>query len=139
MKPTLSMFFVLVIAACSSGNTTPAAPVVCADRTGTYKLSFLYESGNCGDLGATIQTLERQPTADDIIAMGCSGQLVYSVDNCEVTDVDLKCPITGGTSTFNGKYYWNVDGSQGSGEVSIEIALGSTLCFGTYHATMSRL
>lgn len=137
MRKTL-IASVLALCACASagGNSTGQ----CAQRAGTYRQSLRQLTGNCGQVPDVIQTVDHQPTDADLRAAGCSGQVLYSPDNCEVTNVAVRCPVTGGTVTQDGKFYWNADGSRGEGELALNVQAGTYgSCYGTYHVTLVRL
>ncbi|MEZ4376225.1 MAG: hypothetical protein R3B07_35805 [Polyangiaceae bacterium] len=123
---------------CSSGDD--GGP--CAQRSGTYRIVYTERSGNCGALTETIGTIDAQPTAPPA---PCTGEIRYSEDNCEVTNVNITCPepavSTGAYSIQNGKYSWSTDGSSGSGSLNLKVYDGNDalLCQSTYSASAQRL
>jgi len=106
-------------------------------------MDYTERSGTCGAIPEQVGTLDAQPTAPP--APCTSGEIRYSIDNCEVTNINIVCPedavATGATSTTNGKYTWNADGSRGVGEMSILIkdSSGLALCQSSYNVGATRL
>lgn len=133
----LALFAVL---ACGCGAATDGP---CAQRGGTYRLNFTERSGTCGTLSEQIGTFDGQPAAPPPPCT--SGEIRYSADNCEVTNVNIVCPEDGigpgVTSTSNGKYSWSADGAHGSGQLAIvaKDASGVVLCNSSYDVVATRL
>jgi hypothetical protein len=106
-------------------------------------MSYTERSGTCGAIPEQMGTIDAQPTAPPPPCT--SGEIRYSSNNCEVTNVNLVCPedavAAGATSTTNGKYTWNADGSRGVGEMSILIkdSSGLALCQSSYNVVATRL
>lgn len=100
----------------------------CTARSGSYRVTYEEESGNCGPLHEEIVTLDRQPTA---VEPPCTGSIDYSSDNCEVT-FSATCP-DGSSST--GKALWDCDGAYG--EATIELTAPG--CSSIYHVEHERL
>jgi hypothetical protein len=142
-KPTaLALLLVVLVVGCgSSADEGDSGP--CTARSGTYRFSFAERSGTCGAITEQIVTLDAQPTAP--LAPCTSGEIRYSADNCEVTNVNIVCPedgiAPGATSTTNGKYNWNESGSSGSGDATIVVrdAGDLILCQSSYRISAVRL
>jgi hypothetical protein len=130
-----------VLVACSASDGSTTGP--CAQRSGTYQFDFTERSGTCGAMTESISTLDAQPTSPP--SPCTSGEIRYSSDNCEVTNVDVVCPqdgvATGATSTMNGKYDWAKDGSAGAGVMAVAIkdSSGLVICQSSYDVTAKRL
>lgn len=113
----------------------------CDQREGTYELRYTETSGTCGDIPNQVFTIERQPT--EIVAP-CTGEIVYSADNCEVTNVDVTCPETGvaadAFSVSNGKYLWDCDAGAGEGTANLRVSDSvGILCQSSYDVFAERL
>jgi hypothetical protein len=103
-------------------------------------------SGTCGAIPESVTTIATQPV--DVVrdVPPCtSGQILYSTDNCEVTNVDIVCPedgiAAGATSTSNGKYYWDESGDVGTGTLNLVIRNpdATVLCQSSYDVSVVRL
>lgn len=133
----LCLFLSALGTACSSGDDGP-----CDQRSGTYRVVYTERSGNCGALTEQIVTIDAQPTAPDA---PCTGEIRYSADNCEVTNVNVICPepgiATGAYSVQNGKYTWSTSGSSGGGSVTFRVYDGddALLCQSTYSVSAQRI
>jgi hypothetical protein len=112
----------------------------CSQRTGTYRIKYVEESGTCGALPDQTVTSTTQPTAPPA---GCTGQISTSADNCEVTLVDVACPgATGYTVHQNGKAEWSQDGKSATASITFNIitdATGASYCTSTYDVTYTKL
>jgi hypothetical protein len=141
---------ILVAAAvvgCASGEVDPSiydvkpagqASADCAQRAGTYRATYTEESGSCGQKPEQISTISKQPTSADLAAMGCSGSIGYSADNCRVTS-DVKC--TSGDTTVHtvGVYDWSADGASATGTEQTTISASGAACSSVYGVSMTRL
>lgn len=132
--------FVVLAVACGSD---PDVAVMCAERSGTYRTSFTERTGNCGQIPEQIDTLDEQPASPP---KPCTdGEIRYSKDNCEVTNIDITCPEEGiergATSIVSGKYRWSSDGGSGTGEANFVVkdAQGLVLCQSSYDVVVTRL
>jgi hypothetical protein len=132
----------LVALGCSSGDDGEESGP-CEQRSGTYRFSFAQRSGNCGVIAEQILTIDAQPTTPPAPCL--SGEIRYSSDNCEVTNINIVCPedgvAPGATSTSNGKYRWSDSGSSGTGEVNMVVKdeSGLVICQSSYSVTAVRL
>lgn len=115
----------------------------CELRSGTYRSNFVERTGTCGPMPEQIFTFDEQPLEPPVPCT--SGEIRYSKDNCEVTNVDVVCPedgvARGATSTLNGKYTWSSDASFGSGQLHLVVKnlRGAVLCQSTYNVEVNRL
>lgn len=136
-----TLIVVFLVGACGSNEDGSSGP--CSQRSGTYRMMFAERSGNCGDMPEQVTTIDAQPTAPPPPCT--SGEIRYSADNCEVTNINILCPedaIAGGaTSTTNAKFTWSPDGSTGRGVMSILLtdSSGVAICQSTYDAVATRL
>ena len=117
----------------------------CEHRSGTYRASFHERDGTCGRMIEQVFTVNVQPVEP---TPPCTGEIRYSEDNCEVTNVDITCPEEGigpgVISITNGKYEWTEDGDVGTG--TMQIVLWDTapyndrlICQSTYDVDIERL
>jgi hypothetical protein len=128
----------LIYVTTSCGEEAPNDRGPCAQRSGTYRMVLAERSGNCGS-AETVETIDAQPSKPPPPCT--AGEIRYSEDNCEVTNVNVTCPTTeGGTSVINGKYTWSKDGSSGAGTMAMTIGdnLG-LVCQSSYDVTLERL
>jgi hypothetical protein len=102
-------------------------PVVCKDRSGSYTLTHSRRSGDCGE----IPELVIAPGGE---ASDCTGEPVFSEDNCEVT-MNTIC----GPTKATGKVTWNADGTEGSGVMQYTYKEGADYCIGTYDVRYRQL
>lgn len=122
---------------CGGGSSGP-----CAQRSGTYRLNFTERTGTCGAIPEQITTIDSEPTAPDA---PCTGEIRYSMDNCEVTLVNIVCPqntiAAGDTSTENGKVTWSQDGASGNGQeqLVVKTSTGQIQCQSSYDLVGTRL
>ena len=116
----------------SDGTVFWAKPNPCADRVGTYTISYQLKSGDCGELTDTITTIDHQLTTNDLINKNCVGQVLYSADNCQSNYVDIACQP--GDMVENAQYTWNADASVGTGELSVRLSY----CSATYRVRITR-
>lgn len=131
-----SLAFALGTTACGGGSSGP-----CSQRSGTYRFDWSERSGDCGAIAESIMTVDGQPASPPA---PCTGEIRYSADNCDVTEVNIMCPetsVAGSTSTTNGKVTWSQDGSFGSGQLAIVVndASGAILCQSSYDISATRL
>jgi hypothetical protein len=136
MTNLAALAFVMVVAGCGPGASGP-----CAQRSGTYRLDFSERTGDCGPQSESIVTIAGEPVAPD---SPCMGQILYSTDNCNVTEVNVACPdsaVAGSTLVTNGKTSWSTDGASGGGQTVITLidASGVYLCSSSYDVTATRL
>jgi hypothetical protein len=144
MRPSLASCALLALLAlsCSSADSREESGP-CEQRSGTYRFSFAERSGNCGAIPEQIVTIDAQPMTPPAPCM--SGEIRYSSDNCEVTNVNIVCPengvAPGATSTSNGKYTWTRSASSGSGEVNMVVKddSGLVICQSSYSVSATRL
>src|SRR5690349_19561037 len=132
---------VLVAVGCGSAQQGP-----CALRSGTFRVDAVERSGTCGPLTEQITTESQTDISCHQPPAPCtSGGIQDSVDNCQVTTVNVVCPEDGVgpgvTSTANGKAYWDEAGSMGTGQMSIVVrdASGAILCQSSYDVTTTKL
>jgi hypothetical protein len=127
----------------SCGSSGSDAPRVCSKRSGTYRIAYTERSGTCGAIPEQMRTLDAQPTVP--LPPCTSGEIRYSADNCEVTNINIVCPedavAPAATSTTNGKETWNEDGSRGVGEMTILVkdSAGLGICQSSYDVVATRL
>lgn len=125
----------LAVAVTGCGDT-------CAERSGTYEAVYTERSGTCGQMATETLIVDEQPTS---VPEPCTdGEIRYSDDNCEVTNINVTCPgggLPGDTMISNGKYTWDESGDVGFGFVTITVqsARGSTRCQSSYDVSISRL
>lgn len=147
MKISLILFCMLF--AC--GNNVPNRVVnnTCAQRHGTYQGSYIELSGNCGYLSDDIIHVDKQPTTEDLIAQGCSGEIRYSANNCEVILINIACIANTTKGQFlvtqNGVCNWSKDGTRTEGcTVQYRISAQPLLdpnnwCSSTYDVVSNRI
>lgn len=90
-------------------------------------------------MSESIGTISGQPTA---VAATCTGQIIYSADNCEVTNVNITCPTPSGqVVTRNGKYEWSTDATHGQGQLFLVLreTTGLLVCQSSYDVVITRL
>jgi hypothetical protein len=116
---------------------------LCAQRSGTYRTKFTQRTGTCGNIPENISTIDEQPV---VPPKPCTdGEIRYSADNCEVTNIDITCPEDGiqaaAVSVVNGKYTWTTDASGGTGQANfvIKTEAGSVICQSSYDVEITRL
>jgi hypothetical protein len=138
------LFAVLSLTTVMDGCGSPdAGDGLCAQRSGTYKAQLTERSGTCGAIPEQIVTIDAQPVAPDPPCTG--GEIRYSPNNCEVTNVNITCPengvAPGASSILNGKFTWSHDGSSGSGILTLVVkdSTGAVLCQSSYNAVDVRL
>lgn len=134
---------IALLLATSCGSSDSNGSGVCSQRFGTYRTTYTERSGTCGAIPEQMFTVDVQPTTPP--SPCTSGEIRYSSDNCEVTNINIVCPedaiAAGATSTTNGKYTWNADGSRGVGEMTILIkdSAGLAICQSSYNIVDTRL
>jgi hypothetical protein len=137
-----ALAFAMSVACGSSGDSEDQVGP-CAQRSGTYRFNYTERSGTCGAIPEQIATIDAQPATPPPPCI--SGEIRYSADNCEVTNIDVLCPedgiAPGATSTTNGKYTWAQDGSSGTGQLNLVIKDSSSLvlCQSSYNVAATRL
>jgi hypothetical protein len=135
------LWLLALVFGCSAGDDATIA--MCAQRAGTYRVTYVERSGACGAFPEQLMTIDEQPTTAPPPCF--SGEIRYSSNNCEVTNVDVHCPEPGSgeghTSMTNGKYTWNESGSRGEGTMQIVLrdAESRILCQSTYNVIAVRL
>jgi hypothetical protein len=127
--------FAIVAAAAGCGDT-------CEERSGTYEAVYSERSGTCGRMPSETLYVHEQPASPP--APCTDGEIRYSDDNCEVTNVNVTCPEEGLSSdvlTTSGKYTWNEDGSAAFGSVTVTVRTlsGRVRCQSSYDVTVTRL
>lgn len=143
MVRTGSSVLIALLFVSSCGSSGSDDPGVCSQRSGTYRIAYTERSGNCGAIPEQMGTFDAQPTTPPPPCT--SGEIRYSADNCEVTNINIVCPedavAPGATSTTNGKYTWNADGSRGVGEMTIMLkeSSGLGICQSSYNVVATRL
>ena len=126
------VFCGLSLVGCSddSGSGEPTGP--CNDRSGTYRVTWVEQSGKCGAMP------EQIVTGKEGLDPACTGGTEFSSDNCEA-NMDITCPgATGYLVTLRGKVTWSVDGSLGTGTIQMLIVKesnGWTECSSVYSLT----
>jgi hypothetical protein len=129
------LLFLVVVGGCASEDRE------CADRSGTYQLRYFEQTGGCGPIPDQVLTVDEMTTIDP----ACSGRIVSSADNCEVTLVDFTCAEPGigpgVTSTANAKVDWSTAGDQGDGVFNLVVrdGTGIVLCQSSYEVEYDRL
>ena len=122
-------------------------PVDCSktDRHGIYRVSTIYNSGSCGDLGTFSVQLDHGNESGDCIVHNDE----WSKDECTLTR-SMTCTIfvTGGPNgSVTYTYSWHQistqkdsDGDMFAGPVSLQVS-GSdgSACHGSYHFTYTRI
>ncbi len=144
MRGTKTIWFGLIAcvitSACSSEDESASEP--CAQRSGTYRMTFVEQSGNCGTMPEQIVVATGQPETPQEVDPACTGTIGYSADNCVVTN-DVTCPgATGYLVTQTGSFNWSQDGSSGSGTLQVRITResdGILECSSVYAASYVRI
>ncbi len=123
----------------TSGEGMGPISETCVQRQGTYRVQYQERSGDCGPMTEQMVTMNGQPeTPGD----SCTGEILYSADNCEVANVNVKCPVEDvGEMVFNAKMDWSLDGSTGQGEQNVILydTYGEFVCQSSYDVAIKRL
>jgi ABC-type Fe3+-hydroxamate transport system substrate-binding protein len=109
-------FCALLILALSVGCSSEQGDSldVCAERRGTYQVKYSYQDGTCSAPANEIVSLSSQPTTESIKALGCTGPIDYSADNC-MSSCDTMCPAAnGGVVRTVGQASWTRDAKSGT-------------------------
>ena len=124
------MRIVLLLALVACGPHGP-----CADRQGSYVVSFSERDGTCGPQNDGVVNIQPNGAPSP-----CSGTSLVTTDNCSV-DFDAVCPFNAGqTVESQGQVTWSTDGANGSGTIQLTLRDSSSniLCEGTYNVHYQR-
>lgn len=134
----------VLVAGCSSADAddSPPPPTQCqkADRTGTYRQSYVTESGNCGKLDDVLVSFDAP--AGSAGAPGSSCTVIserWSENDCKL-ERTVECSTPDAVSTGTGvSRQQTQDGSRVTGTFSVNVRsrTGST-CSGFYGFTAVR-
>jgi hypothetical protein len=143
LRSFATSFVSLLCLACSD-DANSSGP--CAHASGQYRWEYTATSGNCGQIPDRTTNLDSRPEKPPSFCT--SGEIRYSDDNCQVSYIDITCPLEElgpglgpGTSTQNGTYTLAQDASTGTGKLTL-LDLnpdGDVLCQGNYDLKLVRL
>jgi hypothetical protein len=127
----------LIAAGCGSDkNDEPAGP--CAPGSGSYRVTYVERSGNCGPIPEQVVVTPTLQLAD----VECVGGPKSSADLCTVT-MDQTCTdaVNNVSTRQEGTVHWNKAASSGSGvtQITIRHVDGTFVCSSTYDVTYTRL
>jgi len=133
---------VLLVISCSSGDETGGRPTTCkrSDRTGTYKISYFRQGGDCGDLPQEVARIESGGAIITGPAKCTVSNERWSNNDCTFESTSA-CTTPESTSTGTGITHQETkDGSWLSGTVTVEVRKpdGAYVCRGTYTMSASR-
>jgi hypothetical protein len=135
--PTYSVALLAILAA---GCTHTVVDISnCANRVGTYRLTYTYRTGDCGAIPEQIGPLNDALPAT--VDPNCAALQTISNDHCAV-NVDLTClEMSGGKSHSVAIIRWSHDAASGTGSAQITATdkNGAFLCSGSYDLTDVRL
>jgi hypothetical protein len=141
MNKAFALLMAALGAASSSCSSDEVSSTPCAQRSGTFVLTWVEQSGDCGPLADETETFASQPTTGEEVKAGCTGTVAYSGDNCGMT-TDLVCP---GSSGFTVKQKrsttWSQDGTSGTATIKLELfkdSDASLQCSSVYLVTIKR-
>lgn len=130
-----------VLGGCSSDDTSTGGGV-CSARSGSYLLSVVEKSGNCGAMPDEIVTIGASSDASP--ELECKGDSTATTDNCSVT-FSTVCTYKSGefagqVMQTKGTMHWTEDGSAGTGTMQWTISgpMASLNCSSVYAATYRR-
>ncbi len=135
----LAILVPLFAAACS-GSSSSSAPASgpCVDRSGTYLQSLTQQSGTCGPLADQVFNVD---SGSSVVPSTCTNTSTSTADNCSVS-FDTSCPGAAGYTVLqHGVGHWNMDGSEASGIVQIQLienSSGLVKCSSTYDLSIQR-
>jgi len=111
----------------------------CANRVGTYRLTFTARSGDCGAISEQIASLN--DTKPIMVVPMCAAQESISNDHCAVTAEIMCATMSGGMEHDVGVVRWSHDASSATGTVQITVTdkAGAQVCDGTYDLVEVRL
>ena len=134
MRGGLLVVAVLAVG-CGGGDEEGDGSGQCMERGGSYRMTYSYRTGDCGELGEFIVS------PSDASDPSCSSDATTSADGCKVSAVN-SCTNPDGT-VFQGRLVvtWSEDASSGSGTADIRLSdqSGAYLCQGTYGVYATRL
>lgn len=145
LRPTSAhaALLALAIVGCSSssntgGNSLPPGGM-CSPLQGSFRLTFVTRSGNCGDIPEQIVNYD-SPTTRDMTA-GCEGGATLSSDKCR-GDFDYTCPVPDGNFLREeGVVRAAADGQSAlaTEQITVLDSRRVPICSGTYDVTFKKL
>lgn len=122
--------FLLSLVCC---GIEPEIKEVCAQRHGTYSVTWAERDGTCGHIPEQIVSIQSQPKDPSDVDPECTGWIDYTADNCQVLP-NVTCPSSNGSIKETGAVDWSLDGSTASGVIQlVERDLSGTfVCLSTY-------
>lgn len=140
----------------TGGSTGQTQLGPCAKPSGSYKVTFALDSGNCGPQSSAVADLSKPDVGVGTVGGACQGQGTVSPDGCKYQATST-CPLTltayeqrilaslGGpipVSTVTASTTWDegADSAQGLWELVKDATMSSgPACSGTYVVTYTRL
>ena len=136
MKILGAGLLVLALAGCTSGSTSSALPTSCkqTDRVGTYRLTYVEQSGDCGPIDSQLVSFNPGEPGGMGAGAGCTlNSERWSEGDCKL-ERDITCPVAGGgTVRFVGVTRAQTsNSSELAGPATLTIYTPKVSCTGTY-------
>lgn len=135
MRILLLLVLSAAIGCGSPGNDPAPQPTgTCAARSGTYRVSYVLQSGDCGPMPDQIFTAGAAgPPVGGPPVTGCSDMGSTSADLCRMT-IHYSCSDFSERGTVD----WDAAGNVGNGTVTIGRQSTTSFCMGFYGVTYER-
>jgi hypothetical protein len=135
MRPLLPVVLGAAIGCGSPGNDPAPQPAgTCAARSGTYRVSYVHQSGDCGAMTEQIFTVGiAGPPVGGPAPTGCNDMGSESADRCS-TAIHYSCADFSERGTVD----WDTAGNLGSGKVTIAWQTTTRFCMSFYDVTYVR-
>ena len=126
----------LALVGCTSGSTSAALPTSCkqTDRVGTYRITYVEQSGNCGPIDSQLVSLNPGEPGGMGAGAGCTlNSERWSEGDCKL-ERDVTCPLPGGGTvrTVGVTRAQTANSSELAGPATFTIASPKGACNGTY-------
>jgi hypothetical protein len=109
------MRHVLSMAAAAALFATGCGCDECDERSGSYRVTFREDAGDCGGIPAQLVQIDESTSAFPI---GCTGRVDVSVDHC-VVRTELSCNLEGVAHDERWSVEWNCDADEAEGTAEV--------------------